>query len=89
MSKTRIELNNAGVMQLFKSQEVQGWLGDLGSQVAMTAGEDYKSEVHVLGGTATVTVFPASKDAAHDNFENNTLLKAAGTVAVVGKKPKL
>jgi hypothetical protein len=55
----------------------------------MAAGEDYKSEVHVLGGTATVTVFPASKEAAHDNFENNTLLKAAGTVAVVGKKPKL
>lgn len=89
MSKVKVELNNSGVIALFRSSEVQGWLGDLGQQVANRAGSDYASEVHVLGGTAVVTVFPNSERAAHDNFKNNTLLKAAGTVGVIGKKPKL
>lgn len=89
MNKIKVELNNAGVIALFKSKEVQGWLDGLGSQVANNAGSEYDYEVHTLGGTAVVTVFPASETAAHDNFENNTLLKAAGTVGVVGAKPKL
>lgn len=89
MSKMKVELNNAGVIELFRSGEVQGWLEGLGRQVASRAGSDYASEVHVLSGTATAAVFPNSKEAAHDNFENNTLLKAAGTVGVIGKKPRL
>ena len=89
MSRVKVELNNAGVIQLFKSSEVQGWLGDLGAQVARTAGTDYDYDVHTVGGTALVTVFPASKEAAHDNFENNSLLKAAGMVGQIGAKPHL
>lgn len=89
MSKVKVELNNAGVIELFKSSEVQGWLGSLGAQVANTAGSDYDYDVHTVGGTALVTIFPASKEAAHDNFENNSLLKAVGTVGQIGAKPKL
>lgn len=89
MSRVKVELNNSGVIQLFKSVEVQGWLDDLGAQVARTAGNDYDYDVHTVSGTALVTVFPASKEAAHENFENNSLLKAAGTVGQIGVKPKL
>lgn len=89
MSKVKVELNNAGVIQLFKSKEVQDWLGSLGAQVAQTAGNDYAYEVRTVAGTALVKVLPNSKRAAHDNFENNTLLKSAGTVGQIGEKPKL
>ena len=89
MSRVKVELNNAGVIQLFKSSEVQGWLGSLGAQVAQTAGNDYAYDVHTVAGTALVTVFPDSERASHENFENNTLLKAAGTVGQIGAKPKL
>ena len=47
------------------------------------------ADVHTVSGTALVTIFPASEKAAHENFENNTLLKAAGTVGQIGAKPKL
>lgn len=87
--QVKVKLNNAGVIELFRSSEVQGWLGQLGAQVANTAGEDYSYDVHTVGGTALVTVFPASEKAAHDNYENNSLLKAAGTVGQIGAKPHL
>lgn len=89
MAKVKVELNQKGVIELFKSPEVLGWLDDLGSQVAQHAGNDYGHDAHLAGMTAICTVYPDSARAAHENFENNTILKAAGTVASIGKKPKL
>ena len=87
--QVKVKLNNAGVIELFKSASVQGWLGSLGAQVARTAGEDYSYDVRAVGGTALVIIFPDSVKAAHDNYENNSLLKAVGTVGQIGAKPKL
>lgn len=89
MSKVKIELKPQGVIELFKSPEVQGWLDGLGAEVAQKAGKDYGHDSHTAGRTAICTVFPDSAEAAHENYKNNTILKAAGTVASVGRKPHL
>ena len=78
MSKVQIKLNDAGIQALLKGPEMQGILADIGGQKAASAGPGYGSEVHVFQKRAAVHVFPASAEAAHDNYENNTLLKVVG-----------
>lgn len=77
MSKT-FELNEDGVRELLQSDEMQTILGELARSKAAQAGPDYGSEVHVYSKRAVANIFPASAEAAHDNYENNTLLKVIG-----------
>lgn len=81
--KVEFELSDKGVIALFKSPEVNAWLQDVGEYVAdiaanMYGGDnvEYAARAHNADRTATVNVYPNSKEAAHDNFEHNTLLKA-------------
>lgn len=76
MSKVRFELNLAGLNELMKSTEMQSILDKYGSQVASRAGDDYGYRTHVADFVAICNVFPDSKEAARDNYKNNTLLKA-------------
>lgn len=82
MSKVRIELNLPGINEIMKSEGVQELLQQCGQQVAGTAsgmdGTDYAASTHTINWIAVTNVFPNSKDAAHANFKNNTLLKALG-----------
>ena len=75
MNNVRIEINDAGVQELLKSSEMQSLLDSYGAQKAAQAGEGYDHAVHVHQKRAVANVFPATKEAAHDNYENNTLLK--------------
>ena len=72
MSKMKFELD------IMKSAEMQSYLGEAGAQVAARAGDDYGYRVHVADYVAIVNIYPDSKEAAKDNYENNTLLKALG-----------
>ena len=75
MSKVKFELNGDGVQALLKSAEMQTILREHGGQKARQAGDGYASDVHVFQKRAVAHVFPETKEASNDNFENNTLLK--------------
>lgn len=82
MSKSNFKLNLAGLNELMKSAEMQQCLDRAGSAVAAAAGGDYGKRTHVASFVAITNVYPDSKDAAEDNYENNTLLKALGSVGL-------
>ena len=91
--KVKFKLNKAGVVQLFTSPEVNAWLQQIGDGVADRAssmasepGAEYGARVHNANRTAIVNVFPANEEAAKDNFENNTLVKAKSVYP--SSKPK-
>ena len=93
--KVRFELDPKGIEELFKSPEVNEWLQAVGEDIARSAesmseyGGEYGARAHNATHTAIVNVYPDSKEAAHDNYENNTLLKALGASGLPTTKPKL
>lgn len=72
----KIKLNLPGINEIMKSPGIQSVLKDAGDTVAMNAGDDYSSEINVGRWVAFCNVYPDSKQAANDNFKNNSLLKA-------------
>lgn len=82
MGNVKFELNLPGLNELMKSAEMQSALLEAGNAVANAAGPEYAAEVHTANYIAISNVYPNSKEAAHDNFENNTLLKAIGSVGL-------
>lgn len=86
MSKTKVELNLAGLSEFMKSPEMQAHLASAGRAVANMAGKDYSSRVHVGDYTAIVNVYPDSKEAAKDNRKNHTVMKALGASGFSGQK---
>ena len=75
--KVKVELNMQGLNELMKSSEMQAHLQKCGEQVANAAGEGYAARTHVADYVAICNVYPDTPEAAKDNYENNTLLKAA------------
>jgi len=75
MSKVRIELDDAGVQAILKGPEMQEILKEYGQQKATQAGDGYNYAVHVHQKRAVANIYPDSKEAAQDNYDNNTLLK--------------
>lgn len=73
--KFKFELDKGGVRELLKSSEMRSILAEAAAQKASQAGSGYSSEVHEGKKRLYANIFPASKEAAHDNFENNTLEK--------------
>ena len=78
MSDVKFELNLPGLNELMKSPEMCAILEESGSTVAMTAGDGYASRVHQASFVAIANVYPETQKAAKDNYDNNTLIKAAG-----------
>lgn len=76
MAKTKIVVNYAEVGALLKSSEVAAMVQKAASEVARNAGQGYGTRVHNSGQRQIANVFPDSAEAAKDNLENNTLLKA-------------
>lgn len=83
MSNVDFKLNINGLRELMKSAEMHGILDETGASVASraeTMGEgSYGHRVHDASYVAIVNVYPDSEEAAKDNFENNTVLKALGS----------
>lgn len=82
MANVKFELDLKGLNEVMKSSEMQSALMEAGQAVASAAGSDYEAEVHTASFVAISNVYPVSKDAAKDNYENNTLLKAAQSVGL-------
>lgn len=72
----KFELNLQGLNELMKSEEMQKVLDDAAIEIQNRAGSDYAHRTHVASFVAISNVYPDSKEAAKDNYENNTLLKA-------------
>ncbi len=77
MNKVEFELNLPGLNELMKSPEMCAILEENGSAVAMAAGDEYATRVHQASFVAIANVYPETQKAAKDNYDNNTLLKAA------------
>lgn len=80
--KVEFELDINGLRELMKGPEMQAVLQEAGDAVASGAGGDYGVRVHVADYVAIANVFPESQEAAKDNYENNTLLKALGSAGL-------
>ena len=76
------KLNLPGLNELMKSPEMQSHLARAGEAVANAAGSDYDHKTYKLNFVAVENVYPNSRKAAHDNYENNTLLKALGSAGL-------
>lgn len=75
--KVKIKLNMPGINAVMKSDGVKSLLKAAGDQVATIAGDGYTTEeARDLNWISIVNVYPETKEAGHDNFKNNTLLKA-------------
>lgn len=81
-AKVKVELNLRGINELMKSTEIQSALQEAGEAVAKSAGKDYEARTHLADWIAITNVYPNSKEAAKDNYENNTLLKAVSSAGL-------
>ena len=86
MGNVKFELNLPGLNELMKSSEMQSALLEAGQAVANAAGGEYAAEVHTANWIAISNVYPNSKKAAHENFTDNTLLKAVGAAGLPMRK---
>lgn len=86
MAKVEVELNLPGLNELMKGPEMKAALQEAGSAVARAAGGDYACDVDTLNWIAIANVYPNSKEAAHENFKSNSLLKAIGSVGLSTSK---
>ena len=86
MGDVKFELNLQGLNELMKSAPMQSALLEAGNAVASAAGGDYAAEVHTASFIAISNVYPNSKAAAKENYDDNTLLKAAGAVGLSMEK---
>lgn len=76
MSNIEIELNTEGVRSLLKSNEMKDFLGNMAKEIKNSLPEGYGYGTRFLSTRAVASVRAATKKAARDNMENNTLLKA-------------
>lgn len=80
MGKVKFELYLPGLNELMKSAPMQKALMEAGQAVADNA--NAQTAGYTLRWIGTCNVFPDSAESAHDNFKNNTLLKAVGSVGL-------
>lgn len=71
----KFELNSAGVQELLKSAGVQAAVSEAAAVKAAEAGKGYTYSSHVGARRCYANIYPNTKEAAHDNYENNTLEK--------------
>lgn len=74
--KGKFVLNEAGVRELMKGEDMQRVLESYGKEVLARTGEGYKKNAMVGRNRANVMVYADSVRAKRDNLKNNTLTKA-------------
>lgn len=88
MARIKVDINLKELNKIMKSEAMEAKLAEVSQAICDQAGEDYSYRVHQADYVAISNIFPTTPAAKHDNYENNTLLKAAGTVACTSK-PKM
>ncbi len=86
MSKVRVELDLKGLNELMKSPEIQASLQKAGEAVAHAAGKDYAARTHMADWIAVTNVYPTSREAVRENYSQNTLIRALGSVGLPMRK---
>lgn len=76
MSKTRIELNSAGVRELLRSPEMLEICREHAAATLAGCGKGYEMDTHTGKNRVNAMVRAATRAAVRDNAQNNTLLKA-------------
>ena len=94
--KVKFVMSDKGMIELFKSpgmvdylQKVGDAVADTAESIAMEDGSKYAARAHLADRTAIANVYPNNEEAAGDNYENNTLIKATGACGLPNTKPKL
>lgn len=77
MSKFEVELNTKAVGELLKSQEITDFMLDIARQMKGQTGEGYSTDSFVGRTRSNVSIYPATKEAQKDNYQNNTLIKVS------------
>lgn len=76
MSKTRVELSYSGIGEILRSEEMAACVRGEAGRIFAALGDGYASDTYHAGTRVIASVFTETKDAAKDNSENNSLLKA-------------
>lgn len=76
MSKLKVNLNRAGVAALLKDQGIAGVCQEEAGKIASRAGAGYEVQQRNYPERTGYAISAETPRAIHDNFENNTLLKA-------------
>lgn len=76
MGKASVRVDYKEVGKLLRGQESKKLMEQLGREISAKAGTGYSYRVHDSGQRQIANVFPNTLEAARDNLENNTLLKA-------------
>lgn len=79
MADIKFELNLQGLNELMTSDAMQAALDEAGAKVAKIAGPDYATSGKTGRWIGFCNVYPNSARAAHENFKDNTLVKALGS----------
>lgn len=75
--KPKLVLVRAGIKALLNCDGVSAAVEQIAAQTAQRAGDGYAAAApHKTGQRVAVNVYPATREAAIDNLENDTLLKA-------------
>ena len=86
MADFKFELDLNGLREIMKSPEMQSALSEAGAAVASAAGGEYGHKGRIASYVALELVYPDSKEAAKENYETNSLLKAIGSVGLPTSK---
>lgn len=78
MSKIEIELNEDGIREMLRSEEISSVCKELADAAAARAGEGYVVEQRRYPERTGYAISPETKEARLDNLKHNTLLKVLG-----------
>lgn len=78
MSDFRFELDREGVRELLLSDEMAEVCESHAREIQQRAGDGYELSVYKGRNRVNASVHAETDEALHDNYENNTLLKALG-----------
>ena len=82
MGNVKVKLNLKGINEVMKSPEILSAVEAAGQAVANAAGADYTTRSGLINYIAYCNVYPDSKEAAQENFEDNTVIKAVSAVGL-------
>lgn len=82
MGNVEVKINLQGINEVMRSPEIAAAISAAGEAVASAAGDGYGTRSGAWDYIAYCNVFPDSKEAAKENYEENTIVKAAGAVGL-------
>ena len=76
MSKIKVVLNEAGVRQMLKSEEIAALLEEKAQDAVSRLGGEYNITTHKGPNRVNVSISPSSYKARKETLENNAIIKA-------------